>query len=147
MAGASGKSTKTTWITTLPIDFNRSLIRGKPIATSPRPSETGILQFNTERAGGVGVGEGEEVAEGVGVIEGAGVDVGVAEGVDVAVFNFPVLCQINFLFFFTHLNSNPPEMEIFPTFVHDDPALIAAKEGASDNEIAKITPIATLFTR
>jgi len=45
------------------------------------------------------------------------------------------------------MNSNPPEVEIFPTFVHDDPALIAAKEGVSDNEIAKITPIATLFTR
>ncbi len=58
-----------------------------------------------------------------------------------------ILCHTSFLFFFTHLNSNPPEVEIFPTFVHDDPALIAAKEGVSDNEIAKITPIATLFTR
>jgi hypothetical protein len=38
-------------------------------------------------------------------------------------------------------------VEIRPALVQIDPDLIAAKEGVSDNEIAKITPIATLFTR
>ena len=45
MAGASEKSTMITVATTLPVVFERSVIRGHPpIETSPRPSATGSLQ-------------------------------------------------------------------------------------------------------
>jgi len=86
-------------------------MRGKPIATSPRPSETGTLHDATEfTAGGamvgvgvdVGVGEGVDVDVGVGVATGVGV--GVADGVGVTGFTGPILCHTNFLFFLTHLN-------------------------------------------
>ena len=44
MAGASEKSTMITVATTLPVVFERSVIRGQPpIETSPRPSATGSL--------------------------------------------------------------------------------------------------------
>ena len=44
MAGASEKSTMITVATTLPVVFERSVIRGHPpIETSPRPSATGSL--------------------------------------------------------------------------------------------------------
>jgi len=100
---------------TFPVDFNRSLMRGKPIATSPRPSKTGTLQNAAEFTGGgamvgvgegvgVGVGVGEGVTTGVGVGVGDGVIEGVIDGVGVAGFTGPILCHTNFLFFFTHLN-------------------------------------------
>ena len=100
---------------TFPVDFNRSLMRGKPIATSPRPSKTGTLQNATEFTGGgviVGVGEGVGVGVGVGVGAGEGVTTGVGvgvgdgviDGVGVTGFIGPILCHTNFLFFFTHLN-------------------------------------------
>ena len=83
-------------------------MRGKPIATSPRPSKTGTLQNATELTGademvgdGVGVGEGVDVGVGVGVATGVGV--GVADGVDIAGFTGPILCHTNFVFFFMHL--------------------------------------------
>ena len=84
-------------------------MRGKPIATSPRPSKTGTLQNATEFTGAdemvgddVGVGEGVDVDVGVGVATGVGV--GVADGVGVTGFTGPILCHTNFLFFLTHLN-------------------------------------------
>ena len=108
-AGASGKSTKITWIMTFPVDFNRSLMRGKPIATSPRPSKTGTLQNAAEFTGGgviVGVGEGVGVGVGEGVTTGVGegVATGIGVGVGEAGFTGPILCHTNFLFLFTHLN-------------------------------------------
>ena len=49
MAGASEKSTMITVATTLPVVFERSVIRGHPpIETSPRPSATGSLQATVE---------------------------------------------------------------------------------------------------
>ena len=84
-------------------------MRGKPIATSPRPSKTGILHFATELMGagaivadevgagvGVGVGDGERVSTGVGV--------GVGDGVGEEGFTGPILCHTNFFFCLTHLN-------------------------------------------
>ena len=98
---------------TFPVDFNRSLMRGKPIATSPRPSKTGILHFATELMGagaivadevgaGVGVGVGDGDGDGERVTTGVGIRVG--DGVGVTGFTAPILCHTNFLFFFTHLN-------------------------------------------
>ena len=86
-------------------------MRGKPIATSPRPSKTGTLQNATEFTGadevvgdGVGVREGVDVGLGVGVGVATGVGVGVDDGVGITGFTGPILCHTNFLFFLTHLN-------------------------------------------
>ena len=94
-------------------------MRGNPIATSPRPSDTGTLHFATEFTGagvlvvvGVGVGVGVEVGEGVGAGEVVGVAIGIGVGVGVgesvgdgaAGFAIPKRCQTNFLFLLTHLN-------------------------------------------
>ena len=88
-------------------------MRGNPIATSPRPSDTGTLHFATELTGtgalvvvgvgvGVGVGEGEVVGVAIGV--GVGVGVGESVGDGAAGFAIPKRCQTNFLFLLTHLN-------------------------------------------
>ena len=84
-------------------------MRGNPIATSPRPSDTGTLHFATELTGtgalvvvGVGVGVGVGEGELVGVAIGVGVRDGVGDGT--AGFAIPIRCQTNFLFLLTHLN-------------------------------------------
>jgi hypothetical protein len=80
-------------IITSPVDFNLSLTRGKPIATSPRPSKTGTLHFSVELVGkagnsivGVGLGIGSGVGVGDGEVVGDGIDegegIGVGDGED-----------------------------------------------------------------
>lgn len=151
-AGASGKSTKITCTLTLPVDFNRSLIRGKPIATSPRPSKTGTLQNATEFTGagaidGVGVGVGVGEIDGVGEGVATGVGVGVGDGVGVTGFTGPILCHTNFLFFLTHLNWIPAETEVLPAFAHAEPSFIAAKDGVRVRVNESRRPITTFLTR
>lgn len=91
------------------MDFNRSLILGNPIATSPRPSKTGTLQLTVGKDGKVSDGVGVGVGVGVEVTDGDGVGIGVTEidGIGVGAGSGLIdltLCQTVFLFFFTHLN-------------------------------------------
>ena len=91
MAGASEKSTMITVATTLPVVFERSVIRGQPpIETSPRPSATGSLQAA------------------VGVLLNAGAVVVVVVVVVVAVPDELVLfAQIDFVPVFLHIYKTP----------------------------------------
>ncbi|MEN9516160.1 MAG: hypothetical protein RLZZ159_26 [Actinomycetota bacterium] len=141
-------------VITSPVDFNRSEILGNPIATSPRPSNTGTLQLAVGSDGsadkvtdglGVGVteGDGVGVGVGVGVTEGDGVGVGVGVGAGSGLIDL-TFCQTSFLFFFTHLYSAPFAVAVLPIFGHLSPALTAAKEG---NEIKDKTSIATIQNR
>ena len=98
MAGASEKSTMITVATTLPVVFERSVIRGHPpIETSPRPSATGSLQA----AVGVLLNAGAVVV--VVVVEVVVVVVVVAAAPDELV----LFAQINFVPVFLHINVMP----------------------------------------
>ena len=98
MAGASEKSTMITVATTLPVVFERSVIRGQPpIETSPRPSATGSLQD----AVGVLLNAGAVVV--VVVVEVVVVVVVVAAAPDELV----LFAQINFVPVFLHINVTP----------------------------------------
>ena len=98
MAGASEKSTMITVATTLPVVFERSVIRGQPpIETSPRPSATGSLQA----AVGVLLNAGAVVV--VVVVEVVVVVVVVAAAPDELV----LFAQINFVPVFLHINVAP----------------------------------------
>ena len=98
MAGASEKSTMITVATTLPVVFERSVIRGQPpIETSPRPSATGSLQA----AVGVLLNAGAVVV--VVVVEVVVVVVVVAAAPDELV----LFAQINFVPAFLHINVAP----------------------------------------
>ena len=98
MAGASEKSTMITVATTLPVVFERSVIRGHPpIETSPRPSATGSLQD----AVGVLLNAGAVVV--VVVVEVVVVVVVVAAAPDELV----LFAQINFVPVFLHINVTP----------------------------------------
>ena len=98
MAGASEKSTMITVATTLPVVFERSVIRGHPpIETSPRPSATGSLQA----AVGVLLNAGAVVV--VVVVEVVVVVVVVAAAPDELV----LFAQINFVPAFLHINVTP----------------------------------------
>ena len=98
MAGASEKSTMITVATTLPVVFERSVIRGHPpIETSPRPSATGSLQA----AVGVLLNAGAVVV--VVVVEVVVVVVVVAAAPDELV----LFAQINFVPAFLHINVAP----------------------------------------
>lgn len=109
-------------------------MRGNPIATSPRPSKTGTLQFAVASegdAGKVSDGVGDEVGVGVGVgeIEIVGLGVGVGVGVGTVLVDL-TLCHTSFLFFFTHLNCTPLAVTVFPIFGHLSPVFTAANVGA-----------------
>ena len=98
MAGASEKSTMITVATTLPVVFERSVIRGHPpIETSPRPSATGSLQA----AVGVLLNAGAVVV--VVVVEVVVVVVVVAAAPDELV----LFAQIDFVPVFLHINVTP----------------------------------------
>ena len=98
MAGASEKSTMIAVATTLPVVFERSVIRGHPpIETSPRPSATGSLQA----AVGVLLNAGAVVV--VVVVEVVVVVVVVAAAPDELV----LFAQINFVPVFLHINVAP----------------------------------------
>ncbi len=116
-----------TLVITSPVDFNRSLIRGNPIATSPLPSKTGTLQLTVELVG-------DEVGLALGVGDGVGVGVGDAAGIRVTGLAEATLCQVNFLFFNTHLNWFAPDVVVLPALEHLSPALIAANVGADTSE-------------
>ena len=99
MAGASEKSTMITVATTLPVVFERSVIRGHPpIETSPRPSATGSLQA----AVGVLLNAGAVVV--VVVVE---VVVVVVVVVAAAPDELVLFAQINFVPAFLHINVAP----------------------------------------
>ena len=104
MAGASEKSTMITVATTLPVVFERSVIRGHPpIETSPRPSATGSLHS----AVGVLLNAGAVVVVVV-VVVVAAVVVVVAVVVGAAAPDELVLfAQINFVPVFLHINMTP----------------------------------------
>lgn len=121
-------------------------MRGNPIATSPRPSKTGTLQFAVGSEGdagkvsdGLGAGVGDGVGVGVGEIEIVGLGVGVGAGVGTVLLDL-TLCHTSFLFFFTHLNCTPLAVIVFPIFGHLSPAFTAANVGAEIRaEIRTIT--------
>ena len=108
MAGASEKSTMITVATTLPVVFERSVIRGHPpIETSPRPSATGSLQD----AVGVLLNAGAVVVVVVVVVGAAVVVVVVVAAAVVVVAAAPdelvLFAQINFVPVFLHINVMP----------------------------------------
>lgn len=113
-------------------------MRGNPIATSPRPSKTGTLQFAVGSEGdackvsdglGAGVGDGVGVGVGVGVGEIEIVGLGVGVGVGSVLVDL-TLCHTSFLFFFTHLNCTPLAVTVFPIFGHLSPVFTAPNVGA-----------------
>ena len=111
MAGASEKSTMITVATTLPVVFERSVIRGHPpIETSPRPSATGSLHSAVGvllNAGAVVVVVGAAVV----VVVGAAVVVVVGAVVVVVVGAVPdelvLFAQTNLVPVFLHIYMTP----------------------------------------
>ena len=118
MAGASEKSTMITVATTLPVVFERSVIRGHPpIETSPRPSATGSLQA----AVGVLLNAGAVV-----VVVGAAVVVLIAGAViGAAPDELLLFAQTNLVPVFLHIYMTPFVFCVWPTLLHLPPVVAA----------------------
>ena len=100
MAGASEKSTMITVATTLPVVFERSVIRGHPpIETSPRPSATGSLHSAVDAE--------LPVVGAVVVVVAAVVAVAAAVVVVAAPDELVLFAQTNFVPVFLHINVTP----------------------------------------